>query len=661
MRRLIRRPARWGLTGAALAAAACLPTAPAHAADATPAVDLRLDEVAPGWVTGGDEVRLTASVHGTEVGATDLRVTVSTASPLTSRQEVSTWLDGGDHPGRDRIAVEELESPAAGKQQELALTLQAPATQQPVGLPVVVTVSGEVDGERQVIDLQRTVVPVLPEGGAVEPTTRLGWVLPTTVPLDAGLFTASSEDREAAWSDAVSASPSVAAATRLGDRVTPLVDPALVPHLGDDQAEAVLTASAGGAWHCPRHGLRPLALRAGEDALWERATASGDGANGPLVLDLSSSTGRLGSDDPLLRELVATTGPDTAVLAPAGFRDESTDSGPGAAQDPGNWWEDRRVGWVDQAMSHHLTTQAGDAAGDQGGTAVPTQAVLGLSLFTGTEGELHDLVLLPDPGSVDAEALSRAVDAAESAPWALSMPASELLACTADGCPAPPREGTAQWPAIEPDEEFAERPADFDRLSGDAAALATVTTGSRRDLLLEGPVALLSDQWEDDRARTEALTELRRGIAELLGALDVEESTVNLLADSAELRATVANGSPTTFENLRVQVSPGNYRVTVDQPEGALGLGPRGRASTAFTAEAHAAGKVPLRITVTTPDGQRVLARGEVVVNARPSDGWWYAGIGIVTALFIGFGAWRTVRQVRAGASPPSSEAGAPR
>ena len=54
---------------------------------------------------------------------------------------------------------------------------------------------------------------------------------------------------------------------------------------------------------------------------------------------------------------------------------------------------------------------------------------------------------------------------------------------------------------------------------------------SRRDLLLEGPVAFLSDQWEDDRARTEALTELRRGIAELLGALDVEESTVNLLAD----------------------------------------------------------------------------------------------------------------------------------
>lgn len=253
------------------------------------------------------------------------------------------------------------------------------------------------------------------------------------------------------------------------------------------------------------------------------------------------------------------------------------------------------------------------------------------------------------------------MDAAESAPWALSMPASELLACTADGCPAAPREATAQWPAVEPDEAFAERPADFDHLSGDAAALATVTTGSRRDLLLEGPVAFLSDQWEDDRARTEAMTELRRGIADLLGALDVEESTVNLLADSAELRATVANGSTTTFQNLRVQVSPGNYRVSVDQPEGALGLGPRGRASTAFTAEAHAAGKVPLRITVTTPDGQRVLARGEVVVNARPSDGWWYAGIGIVTALFIGFGAWRTVRQVRAGASPPSSEAGAPR
>ena len=158
-------------------------------------------------------------------------------------------------------------------------------------------------------------------------------------------------------------------------------------------------------------------------------------------------------------------------------------------------------------------------------------------------------------------------------------------------------------------------------LPRDPAALAEVVDRGPTDLLRDGPLAQLSTVWENEEQRQQSWTELHRTTDDLLRALDVEDSTVNLLADDAELRATVANSSTTSFHDLRVVVRPGNDRVTADQPEGSLGLGARGRASTSFTARTHAAGQVPVRILVTTPDGGRVLARGEVTVNARPATG----------------------------------------
>ncbi|OFS13715.1 MULTISPECIES: hypothetical protein [Kytococcus] len=680
MRRLTRRGLRLGVALAAVggallpsalpapaATAAHLPSSsvtgrhlPAEAAADRPPVDLRVDEVAPGWVTGGHDVRLTASLTAADTEVTDLRVTLSTAAPLDSRKEVTAWLDAGGGERR-REQVRSAGRLSIGASREVALDLTSPTVDRPRVLPVSVAVSGVVDGERRLLDVQRTVVPVLPEGGVDRTTARVGWAVGATAPLSAALLDEEDDERRAAWTRALDLSGSVAAATDLGDRVTPVVDPAVVPHLSGDRADALGT-SRDGAWRLVRHAVDPLDVDPAREALWRHATAPQEGVERPLVLDLSSSSGRQGSDDPRLHRLVDATAEDTVVLAPSGFRGEDTASGRDAAADPGNWWRGHRVGWVDQASSHHLGEQESAPQGDAGGRALPGQALLGLTLLADETREAHgadpgqvpDLVLAPDPARVDAAALRHAVDLATSAPWLQSVPAAEMLACTRD-CPTEAPEGTASWPAIEPRTPRPSPPAELPSVTGDAAALAEVVDRGPTDLLRDGPLAQLSTVWENEEQRQQSWTELHRTTDDLLRALDVEDSTVNLLADDAELRATVANSSTTSFHDLRVVVRPGNDRVTADQPEGSLGLGARGRASTSFTARTHAAGQVPVRILVTTPDGGRVLARGEVTVNARPATGWWYAGIGIVTALLIGFGAWRTVRQVRAGATPPPS------
>lgn len=657
MRRLTPRRIWLGVALAAAGASAALPS---HAADEPPAVDLRLDAVDPGWVSSGASVDLTASLHAATEDvpdATDLRVTLSTTEPVGSRDEVEAWLAQGAGGARTRQDVQTPSAPG-DRPVDLSLTLDAPTVDRPMVVPVIVAVSGEVDGERRVIDLQRTVVPVLPSLGAEAPrtgSTRLGWVVQVAADLSAQQFASDEQERRAAWSDAVSASPSVAAATAVAEHVTRAVDPALVPHLTEEQAEGVLQDLQGSVWRTPRYGLRPVVLREGEDDLWRQATSSTEGLAAPLLVDLSSSTGRPASDDAQLGRLLDSSAGPTVVLAPAGFRGEDVATGGEAGDDPGNWWSGHRVGWVDQTISHHLTTQSG-TPGDEAGVAVPAQAMLGLSLVPGDEaaaagadapGGRQNLVVAPDPMQVDATALERAVRAAQDAPWLDSMPASELVGCVADGCGESPGDGTAQWPAVEPPIESLARSRDLPAVQRDAADLAPVVTDTPRQLLQDLPVSQLSDRWTSEEDREQALDQTARTLRTLLRALSVDDSSVNLLADSAELRATIANDSGLSFENLRVVVSPGNHRITVEQPESSLGLGPRGRASTAFTARAHAAGQVPLRVIVTTPDGDRVLARGEVAVNARPADNWWYAGLGIVTALLIGFGAWRTVRQAR--------------
>ncbi len=666
---MIARRVRRGL---ALGAVGVLSTLPAHAGTVHPAtswadpppVDLRLDEVEPGWVTGGREVSLTASVHTTDESVSDVRVTLSTSDVVTDRDGVTEWLEQG-RGARHRVRSESVGSVGSDTHRSLDLTLPTAPSDRPVVLPVSVAVSGTVDGEREVLDVQRTVVPVLPEAGSPErpttPTTRVGWLLGVTAPLSSEQFSSSTEQRTGAWTEAVGDSPSVDAAATLGDEVTPAVDPALVPHL-DEELSAEVLSPEDGLWRLSRFGVDPAAVHRDDTALWERATKPTDAVDGPLLLDLSSAEGRRGSSDAELRRLVSRTPEDTVVLAPAGFRDEGTSSGKGAEEDPGNWWNRRRVGWVDQGLSHHLASPRDPSSGDETGRAVPGQALLGLTLLPGDVPDPdrpRDVVAAPDPTRVDGEALADALELAGKAPWLESLPASELLSCTASSCPTGPGEGTARWPAIT-DEGTPREVEPLGSLVDNARALASVTTGSQQDLLQDAPVALLSDAWTQPWQRQRALEQAEQTHDDLLGALDVEDSTVNLLADSAELRATVANSSTTTFEDLRVVVSPGNYRVTADQPEDTLQLGPGGRASTSFTAQAHAVGQVPVRILVTTPDGEQVLARGEVTVHARPADGWWYTGIGIVTALLIGFGAWRTVRQVRSGAPPSPSETGDP-
>ncbi|SNC65301.1 hypothetical protein SAMN05445756_1295 [Kytococcus aerolatus] len=643
--------------GTALALAVCaglvVPTHPAAAEgdDADPGVDLAISRVDPGWLTAGESGELTTTVEVPAGAAVeDLRVTFSSAPLIHGREETGRWLDhdGASPADRERLAVEEL--PAGGGERELRLPVEAPEVDEPAILPLVVAVSGRVDGRRTVLDAQRTAIPVLPEGAEETASPhRVGWFLPVTVPLTSDLFAGDRTDRQDAWSDAVTHSPSVQVADELGEQVTLAVDPALVSALPPERLQELGLDRR--AWRLPRTDVRPVDLHPGaDDSLWQNASRVLVKHPRPLVVDESPVSGRLGSGRELASWLDRSHGP-RIVLAPSGFRGRSTTD---SVDDRGNWWERSRVGWVDQELSHHLGASPDPADGsaedpddpeDDRGAAVPTQALLALTAATWAEEERDgEVVVRLDPTGPGGRALVAAVEAAGDAPWLEAVPASELLDCTAGDCGRAPADGSARWSSVEPrtPPHREELPA---ALEQQVTALAGSVEEDEATRLRDAVTAQASRRWTSPAEREEGRAGIDQSVRTLTEALDVEDSTVNLLADSATLRVTVANTGGTDFENLRVHISPGNNRATVEQPEERLSIRSRGTSNVSVTTHAHAIGQVPLRVTVTTADGSTVLSRGEVLVNARPADSWVYAGLGIVTALLIIVGVWRTVRR----------------
>jgi hypothetical protein len=76
-----------------------------------------------------------------------------------------------------------------------------------------------------------------------------------------------------------------------------------------------------------------------------------------------------------------------------------------------------------------------------------------------------------------------------------------------------------------------------------------------------------------------------------------------------------------------------------------LRIGPHSRATVSVSVTALAAGLVPLRTTLTTPDGTVVGQGADVMVRVTPTGNWVYAVLGGLGALVLGLGIVRTVRR----------------
>ena len=128
-------------------------------------------------------------------------------------------------------------------------------------------------------------------------------------------------------------------------------------------------------------------------------------------------------------------------------------------------------------------------------------------------------------------------------------------------------------------------------------------------------------------------------------AVKVSAGTINFLADSGRLQITVTNDLDVPVENVKLTVEASNPRLQIDSQPSILRIGPHSRATVNVSVTALAAGVVPLRTTLTTPDGTVVGQGADVMVRVTPTGNWVYLVLGGVAALVLVLGIVRTVRR----------------
>jgi hypothetical protein len=135
-------------------------------------------------------------------------------------------------------------------------------------------------------------------------------------------------------------------------------------------------------------------------------------------------------------------------------------------------------------------------------------------------------------------------------------------------------------------------------------------------------------------------------------SVKVSASTINFLADSGRLQITVTNDLAVPVENVKLTVEASNPRLRIDSQPPVLRIGPKSRATVSVSVTALAAGAVPLRTTLTTPDGTVIGQGADVQVRVTPTGNWVYGGLAAVGGLILLLGIVRTVRR-RPGARLP--------
>lgn len=171
---------------------------------------------------------------------------------------------------------------------------------------------------------------------------------------------------------------------------------------------------------------------------------------------------------------------------------------------------------------------------------------------------------------------------------------------------------------------------------------------------------LTSCRWRGPPGPWEELQgEVKAAAARTTSGLRVSPSTVNFLADSGRVQITVLNTLDVAVHDITLTVTPDNPRLRVDEQPTVLHIGARSRTTVTAKVTSLAAGLVPLRATLTAPDGA-VVGRGAAVqITVTPTGAWVYWTLGGIAGTILFLGIWRTVRQSRAGDSRAAAAAAA--
>ncbi|HEV7146030.1 MAG TPA: DUF6049 family protein [Pedococcus sp.] len=137
-------------------------------------------------------------------------------------------------------------------------------------------------------------------------------------------------------------------------------------------------------------------------------------------------------------------------------------------------------------------------------------------------------------------------------------------------------------------------------------------------------------------------------------AVKVLAGTINFLADSGRLQITITNGLDVPVRNIKVTVDASNPRLRIDSQPPVLRIGAGSRATVNVGVTALAAGIVPLRTTLTTPDGTVIGQGADVEVRVTPTGSWVYWALGGLAGVVLLLGIIRSF--TRRPASRPAAD-----
>ena len=182
------------------------------------------------------------------------------------------------------------------------------------------------------------------------------------------------------------------------------------------------------------------------------------------------------------------------------------------------------------------------------------------------------------------------------------------------------------------------------------AAMAQVRADGKANLGLwtETFRQLLASRWRDDPAALgHAIGLVRAAGAEARKGVAVTPEKINFFADSGLLTVTVTNDLDVAVDGVRVDLTPLSNRFRLEQTPAPVDIGPRSRANLRVRATALAAGDVPIKVSLSTPDGRRLGGDATVLVRAYPTGAWIYWVIGAAALLLFAGGLIRTRRRRR--------------